>query len=109
MEKGLVCADSFLPVRQWLDPEKAKKMSVRQLAGISRPPEARHSRPLHFRNLIACRETVAACGLSWQDALSVLRIWEYTGQARRGYFVEGLSGAQFIRGSDYQAVVRLLL
>ena len=38
----------------------------------------------------------------------MLRIWEYTGQARRGYFVEGLSGAQFIRGSDYQAVVRLL-
>ena len=126
MEKGLVCADSFLPVRQWLDREKAKKLSVRQLAGmrakalragrwdVARPlaqtcltAEKKLERCFN-RNLIACRETVAACGLSWQDALSVLRIWEYTGQARRGYFVEGLSGAQFIRGSDYQAVVRLL-
>ena len=54
------------------------------------------------------RETATAYGLSWQEALSVLRIWEYTGQARRGYFVEGLSGAQFIQGKDYASVVRML-
>ncbi|MDE5679635.1 MAG: DEAD/DEAH box helicase, partial [Lachnospiraceae bacterium] len=60
------------------------------------------------RCLILCRETAVECNLSWQEALSVLRIWEYTGQARRGYFVEGLSGAQFIRGKDYPAVTRLL-
>ena len=38
----------------------------------------------------------------------MLRVWEYTGQARRGYFVEGLSGAQFLRGNEYEAVVRQL-
>ena len=58
--------------------------------------------------IILCRETAFACGISWQEALSVLRIWEYTGQARRGYFVEGLSGAQFIRGKDYASVVGML-
>ena len=38
----------------------------------------------------------------------MLRVWEYTGQARRGYFVKGLSGAQFIRGNEYEAIVRQL-
>ncbi len=60
------------------------------------------------RSIILCRETAADCNLAWQEALSVLRIWEYTGQARRGYFVEGMSGAQFIRGKDYPAVTRRL-
>ena len=60
------------------------------------------------RSIILCRETAADCNLVWQEALSVLRIWEYTGQARRGYFVEGMSGAQFIRGKDYPAVTRRL-
>ena len=60
------------------------------------------------RCLILCRETAAAWGISWQEALAALRIWEYTGQARRGYFVEGMSGAQFIRDKDYAAVTRLL-
>lgn len=57
---------------------------------------------------VLCRQTVTACGFSWQEALSVLRIWEYTGQARRGYFVKELSGVQFIRGKDYASVVRSL-
>lgn len=123
LEKGLVCADSFVPVRQWLDREKMKKATARQRVGakvralsagrwdIVRPvaQEALSVRAkveaCFDRSLICCRETAAACGLSWKEALSVLRIWEYTGQARRGYFVEGLSGAQFIRGSDYGSVV----
>ena len=57
---------------------------------------------------VLCRETASACGLPWQEALSLLRIWEYTGQARRGYFVEGFSGAQFIRGTEYAGIVRAL-
>ena len=36
------------------------------------------------------------------------RIWEYTGRIRRGYFVEGMSGAQFVRGEDYDAVTGAL-
>ncbi len=124
MEKGLVCADSFVPVRQWMTLEKSKKATAKQLVSMRvkalqagrwdlvRPlreqaVEARLERCFD-RCLILCRETAALCGLSWQTALSVLRIWEYTGQACRGYFVEGLSGAQFIRGKDYESVVRLL-
>lgn len=128
LEKGLVCADSFVPVRQWLDREKTKKASARQRVNM-RVKALQAGRwdvvkPLREqsddqsiktklercfdRSLVVCRETAAACGIPWQEALSVLRIWEYTGQARRGYFVEGLSGAQFIRGKDYASIVRRL-
>ena len=124
LEKGLVCADSYVPVRQWLDREKTKKAAVRQRVNVHvkalRAGRWDVVRPVREQSieeklescfdrcLILCRETAAECNLSWQEALSVLRIWEYTGQARRGYFVEGLSGAQFIRGKDYPAVTRLL-
>lgn len=124
LEKGLVCADSYVPVRGWLDKEKTKKAAVRQRVNLHvkalragrwdvvRPlkePSMEEKLERCFdRSIIVCRETAADCNLSWQEALSVLRIWEYTGQARRGYFVEGMSGAQFIRGKDYPAVTRLL-
>lgn len=128
LEKGLVYADSFVPVRQWIDLEKSKKTTAKQLVSmrvkalragrwdIVRPLKGQGDRQAltagldrcFDRFVILCRETAAASGLSWQEVLSVLRIWEYTGQARRGYFVEGLSGAQFIRGKDYESVVRML-
>jgi ATP-dependent Lhr-like helicase len=44
--------------------------------------------------------------LSWAKALETLRIWEYTGRVRRGYFIEGLSGIQFIRDKDFVGVIR---
>ena len=129
MEKGLVCADSFVPVRQWLSQEHIKKVTAKQRVSmyvkalragrwdIVRPviqlTETQSALKIALeqcfdRYVIICRETAAACGFSWQEALSVLRVWEYTGQARRGYFVEGLSGAQFIRGKEYEAVVHEL-
>ena len=46
--------------------------------------------------------------LSWKSALDILRIWEYTGRIRRGYFVEGLSGAQFIRSEAFDGTVAAL-
>lgn len=125
MEKGFVCADSFLPVRQWINREKIKKSAVRQR--VNARVKAMHAgrfdlvRPLRKqalqermnrcfgRYLILCRETAAACGLPWQEALSLLRVQEYTGQVRRGYFVEGLSGAQFIRNEDFGSVTSRLL
>jgi len=124
LEKGLVYADSFVPVRQWIEKEKTKKSTVRQRVNIR--VKALHAgrwdvvRPIREKTieeklescfdcyLIVSKETASAFGISWHDALSVLRIWEYTGQARRGYFVEGMSGAQFIRGKDYASVVRML-
>ena len=124
MEKGLVYADSFLPVRQWIDREKTKKVAVRQRVNlrVKALQTGRWDivRPVREKTIeeklnacflvspILSKETTAACGLSWQEALSVLRVWEYTGQARRGYFVKDLSGAQFILGKDYESVVRRL-
>lgn len=124
MEKGLVCADSYVPVRQWIDKEKTRKSTARQRVNVRvkalRAGRWDVVRPIREqsietqlencfeRSLILCRETAAQWAISWQEALSVLRIWEYTGRARRGYFVEGMSGAQFIREKDYMTVVRLL-
>lgn len=128
LEKGLVYADSFVPVRQWLDREKTRKSSVRQRVNVrvkalqagrwdvvkplreqsgEEAIKARLERCFD-RSHIVCKETALASGISWQEALSVLRVWEYTGQVRRGYFVRGLSGAQFIRDRDYASVIRNL-
>lgn len=81
---------------------------------------------LFEQNLILCRETyrkpetgqtaepevkvgdAAVRSMTWSDALSVLRIWEYVGKVRRGYFVAGMSGAQFIRKEDYAYVTQKL-
>lgn len=52
------------------------------------------------RMVILCRETIE--GISWSVVLETLRIWEYTSLVRRGYFIEGLSGIQFIRQNDYE-------
>lgn len=124
MEKGIVSADSFVPVRQWIAREKIRKSTARVRVGArvkalsaGRWDLVRPLRPLELeeqmercfdRYKVLCRETASACGLSWQEALSRLRIMEYTGQVRRGYFVEGLSGAQFIRGTDFGGITTLL-
>lgn len=123
LEKGLICADSYVPVRQWMDREKTKnvvKQRVNMKVKALRAGRWDVVRPIKEqsievklencfnRSMILSKETVAFYGISWKEALSVLRIWEYTGQVRRGYFVEGLSGTQFIRGKDYMTVVRML-
>lgn len=125
LEKGVVCADSFVPVRQWLNRDKIQKAVVRQRvnARVKALQAGRFDlvRPLRAltvqeqmdrcfdRYRVLCRETALACGLSWQEALKLLRGQEYTGQVRRGYFVKGLSGAQFIRRQDFESVTAALL
>lgn len=119
MEKGLVHADSFAPLRQWLAREKPRAGSDRarirgrvmaQMAGrweLSRPLKEKSMEEklaLAFdRSVLLCRET--AQGIGWPEALETLRHWEYTGRVRRGYFIRGLSGAQFIRGEDFRGTV----
>ncbi|MHB8129493.1 MAG: DEAD/DEAH box helicase, partial [Mobilitalea sp.] len=114
-EKGLVCADNFLPVRHWLNKENIKKGTVKQRVTarskalttgrweLSRPLFPHTMEQILERNfdrsVILCRETVQ--GLPWTKALETLRVWEYTGRVRRGYFIEGLSGIQFIRDKDF--------
>lgn len=122
MEKGLVCADSFLPIRQWMDKDKLEKGSIKQrvlarskamTAGrweLTRPCtkltlEQQIDRAFD-RSIILCRETIQ--GLSWGTALETLRVWEYTGRVRRGYFIEGLSGVQFIREREFATVIQEL-
>ena len=159
-QKGLVCADSFVPVRQWQSQDKIKKAAARQRvnARVMALSAGRWDivRPLHpfsmeewleklfQEKVILCRETyrkpqeeeaavpgnvvsaregaaVSALGNAasaraentasapgWGSALEVLRIWEYIGRVRRGYFVAGMSGAQFVRAQDYEAVTRML-
>lgn len=114
-EKGLISADSLIPVRQLMSRDKLNKGTVRQrvnartkilLTGrweVIRPLEESTVEQMLNRNfdktVIVCRETIK--GMTWSAALETLRIWEYTGRVRRGYFIEGLSGIQFIRDKDY--------
>ncbi len=120
--KGLVRADSFVPLRQWAAMENgghqpAKRMArmrvMAQQAGrweLARPLKTPTEESLLLRDFarqgILCRETAGQ--IPWQRAMEMLRVWEYTGQARRGYYVAGLSGAQFILASAYDRVVAAL-
>lgn len=147
-EKGLVCADSFVPVRQWQNREKVKRATARQRVNarvmalsagrwdIVRPVKKRTMEEwldLFLKEAaVLCKETYRkACdpcmdsayvlsaggtdeakpdpeAMTWRKALDVLRIWEYTGKVRRGYYVSGMSGAQFIRKEDYESVTAAL-
>lgn len=120
--KGRVHADSFEPLREWQADQVTKKRNVKRRA-FARASAKQAGRwevlyPLRAytieerierafdRAQVLCRET--AGDIPWSEALSVLRIWEYTGRARRGYYVKGLSGAQFIRDTDYARVTARL-
>ncbi|MBQ3079560.1 MAG: DEAD/DEAH box helicase [Clostridia bacterium] len=118
-QKGLIRSDSFVPVRKFLKETKAAGKSavlqrVKALdAGRWEIPEA--EKPLspdqaleHIfsSRLIACRETAGA--YAWSEILEVLRRMEYQGKVRRGYFVKGISGAQFVKESDYPRIRMLL-
>lgn len=132
--KGMVCADSFVPVRQQLVRDKVKKAAPRQrvnvrVAALSagrwdvvhsvRESELAEMLDTFFNeNIILCRETfrrsLAIRRLTgedapqWSRALELLSIREFTGQVRRGYFVGGLSGAQFIRNQEYEGIIHIL-
>ncbi|HKL79194.1 MAG TPA: DEAD/DEAH box helicase, partial [Mobilitalea sp.] len=113
---------SFMPVRQWLGKEKVQKSTIRQrvnsrvmalTAGrweLSRPlvtlSVEQQLERLFDHVIIISRETVQ--GLPWVKALETLRVWEYTGRVRRGYFIEGLSGIQFIRDKDFAGIMLAL-
>ena len=121
-ETGTVTADTFVPVRQLINREKLERTHIKHqiksrvsamTAGrweLARPlktlsVEERLER-LFDRAAVVCRET--AEGLSWGEALGVLRVWEFTGRVRRGYFVEGFSGMQFIRDREYAGITAAL-
>ena len=121
-ERGLVTADSFLPVRQLLARDKTALAPVKRrvksrvmtvTAGrweLTRPLKQRSVEErlerLFDRAVLVCRETAEELG--WSEALHVLRVWELTGRVRRGYFVEGLSGMQFLRAAEYAGITAAL-
>jgi len=122
-ENGRVTADSFMPVRQLLSREKydvapvhrrvkARVMTI--TAGrweLTRPLKPltveQQLERLFDRFIIVCRETVQGV-LDWPAALNILRVWEFTGRVRRGYFIEGLSGMQYIRDREFAGVTAAL-
>ena len=118
LARGLVRADSFLPVREMLAAESGNvKKTVRRRVRVmdagrwsrvgalpQTSAEALVER-LFDRFGIVCRETA---GADWNAAFSVLKHMEYAGKARRGYFVKGLSGAQFMRETDYSTITAQL-
>jgi len=123
MEKGLIHANSFTPIRMRKERDKNKKASVRKRAAsrVATTTSGRFDirRPLKPQSIeeqlnrafekagLLCRETAAPLlGIPWATALEALRIWEYTGRARRGYFVKGLSGAQYIRDETYASITQ---
>ncbi len=123
LEKGTVRADSFVPVRQWIAKGQTEAASPRQRARtrvmaatcgrweLARPlrelPLEQQLERAFDQRLLLCRET-APEDVIWADALRLLRMWEYTGRVRRGYFVEGLSGMQYIRDKDFIGVTQAL-
>lgn len=130
-EQGRVCADSFLPVRQWLKKDRLAKAPVKQRVGarvktmsagrwdVVRPVQAVEAEAWleqqFDKKIILCRETfekpagiLPENGLDFSAALEKLRIWEYTGRVRRGYFVRGMSGVQYIRSTDFEGVMQAM-
>lgn len=119
-QKGLLCTDSFGPVRYLINRASIEKAVARQQVqarmkylSAGRWDFSRNEKPISMelcveRALrskgILCKETAKGI-LSWQNALEVLRIWEYVNKVRRGYFVNGLSGIQFILEQDYKKMM----
>lgn len=121
-EKGMLHADTFLPVRHWLQRDKLANLSFKQRARSHAlvlsagrwaltpllpdlPVETLLDRAFD-RALFLCRETISH--IPWSLALEKLRVWEYMGKLRRGYFIQTLSGAQFIRDADYHAAATIM-
>jgi len=119
LKKGCIRQDSFAPVREWITGGKSSgKAAVRgrvRAMDAGRweavrperiPTDEEQLNSLFDRFLIVCRET-APTG-SWGMLINLLRKLEYAGKVRRGYFIEGLSGAQFVREADFKRVTYLL-
>jgi ATP-dependent Lhr-like helicase len=125
MKRGLIYSDSFTPIRNLIDSEKIDKSTPRQRVSAKidtttsgRWDIVRSLKPINVEEQlnrafekvgVLSRETIAPLlDFSWATALEYLRIWEWTGRARRGYFVEGMSGAQYIKDEAYASIVREL-
>lgn len=117
--RGLVTADTYAPVRYLLDEkmienQPAKRRTMARvnvkLAGrweALRPgkelPLQRQVNAAFARFTLLSRETAREADLPWAQALALLRLMEYQGRARRGYFIRELGGAQYVKAEDFTA------
>ena len=122
IRRGLVRSDSFAPVRRLGDreprsPTENKRRAYARTTALggrfelARPPKTLSVEETLWRlmenEVILCRETARGF-VDWGAALERLRLWELTGQVRRGYFVEGLGGAQFVKSAEYEKITLAL-
>jgi len=77
-------------------------------AGQAGDPVEAYARLLLDRYGVVTRETVAADDgpAPWGEVLQRLRRMEWRGEVRQGYYVAGLTGMQFARGSDVELLRR---
>ena len=116
---GDVVCDSFSPLRKPVS-SKSAKQQLRSRVGRVASGRWEIARPIREKALeeqlnaafdrwgILCRETAALEGIRFSDALALLRRMEFTAEARRGYFIRGLSGAQFVRSKDFERICTAL-
>jgi len=112
---GDVVCDSFAPMRKISAGLTQKQRMKARVSGVARgrweiarpicePTIEDRLNAAFERWGIVCRETAAMEGIRFSDVLELLRRKEYTAEVRRGYFVEGLSGAQFVRSVDFERI-----
>ncbi|MEG0766445.1 MAG: hypothetical protein RR482_01900, partial [Clostridia bacterium] len=112
LARGLVINDGFAPLRVLIAPQISARGRQHLLAQSGRWALATQVREMDMASCldavfdrfgIVCRETVTAAHIAWGAALEYLRQAEYVGSVRRGYYVQGLSGAQFLRETEADA------
>ncbi|MDR2506089.1 MAG: DEAD/DEAH box helicase [Oscillospiraceae bacterium] len=108
VKQGIVTNDNYAPVRAILAGGLRTREKLLSAAGrwsLIRSVSAKAEDALtdsFARYGVVCKETTA--GASRTEALSILRLWEFRGKVRRGYFVCGMSGAQFVLDEEYAQV-----
>ena len=117
--RGLVTADTYAPVRYLLNEKKIESQQAKRrtmarvnvkLAGRWEALRPEKELPLEqridaafARFVLLTRETAREANLPWAQALTLLRLMEYQGRTRRGYFIRELSGAQYVKAEDFTA------
>lgn len=116
---GLITCDGFAPFRKREAPRNVVRSGMRfsllsgegrwEAAGMPCPPSPElQLKRLALRWGVLSRESALAEGVAWGPLLDVLKRMEYRDEVRRGYFVRGLSGAQFVLEEHFERFRALL-
>jgi ATP-dependent Lhr-like helicase len=122
--KGIVTNDSFEPIRYFLSGKSAnakarsKKRAIAFKAEMGRWETAPSIKQISIEDYIVLllkRYGIVSKEIFqyersqniWNDAYEILKQWEYTGRVSRGYFVEGMSGIQFMMLEEIQKLSKM--